>query len=73
MTMLYERQVVYGVCCFLIRKGFRITKRAETTEHGEDIQALTPDRKRKVTIEAKGATKKRKARRKAKTETPAQN
>jgi hypothetical protein len=55
-VMLYEQQVVDGVCCFLAKKGFRITQRLATTEHGEDIRALAPDRKQQVTIEAKGAT-----------------
>lgn len=57
--MLYEKQVVDGVCRFLTKKGFRITQSLATTEHGEDIRALAPDRKQQVTIEAKGATSSR--------------
>ncbi len=58
-VMLCEQQVVAGVCRFLTDNGFRITQCLATTEHGEDIRALAPDRKQQVTIEAKGATSSR--------------
>jgi len=57
--MLYESQVVAAVCLFLKRKGFVITQRLSTREHGEDIKALAPNRTRRVTIEAKGETSSR--------------
>jgi hypothetical protein len=57
--MLYEKQVVNAVCRFLKKNGFRITQRLATTERGEDIQALAPDGKQRITIEAKGATSSR--------------
>ena len=54
--MLYEAEVVDGVCRYLKKKGFRITQCLATNERGEDIKALTPNRKQEVTIEAKAAT-----------------
>jgi hypothetical protein len=54
--MLYEKQVVDAVCRYLRARGFRVTRPLSTKAHGEDIKALTPDGKERVTIEAKGAT-----------------
>jgi hypothetical protein len=54
--MLYEKQVVDGVCRFLKKNGFCITQCLATKAHGEDIKAMAPDGKTSITIEAKGAT-----------------
>jgi hypothetical protein len=57
--MLYESQVTDGVCSFLEVNGFSITQRLSAIEHGEDIIAIAPDGKTRVSIEAKGETSSR--------------
>src|ERR1039458_1630069 len=54
--MLTESEVIASVCCFLKKNRFRVTRFLSETEHGIDIQALAPDGKTKVSIEAKGET-----------------
>ena len=54
--MLTESEVIAGVCTFLKSNRFRVTRFLSETERGIDIQALIPDGKRHVSIEAKGET-----------------
>lgn len=56
--MLYEEHVVTGVRQFLERNGFHDIRCAKTTDHGEDIRAVSRDGT-PVTIEAKGETSSR--------------
>jgi hypothetical protein len=52
--MLTEPEVIASVCRFLKKNRFRAIRFLSETEHGIDIQALAPDGKTKVSIEAKG-------------------
>ena len=54
--MLTESEVIASVCRFLKKNRFPITRFSPETEHGIDIQAIAPDGKTKVSIEAKGET-----------------
>jgi len=54
--MLTESEVIASVCRFLKKNRFCVTRFLSETEHGIDIQALAPDGKTKVSIEAKGET-----------------
>lgn len=54
--MLTESEVIASVCRFLKKNRFRVTRFLSETEHGIDIQALAPDGKTKISIEAKGET-----------------
>lgn len=54
--MLTEFEVIEAVCAFLRRKSFQIDQALRETEHGIDIQAVAPDGKQQVSIEAKGET-----------------
>jgi len=54
--MLTESEVIASVCRFLKKNRFRVTRFLSETERGIDIQALTPDGKQHVSIEAKGET-----------------
>src|SRR5262245_42130224 len=56
--MLTEFQVITAVCSFLKKNGFHITYAKCETEHGIDIQAMTPNGKN-VSSEAKGETSSR--------------
>ncbi len=51
--MLTESEVIAATCLFLKSKGFRITQSLLETEHGVDIEAVAPDGKTKISIEAK--------------------
>ena len=53
---LYEAKVVAGVCQFLRKHHFKQVRYIPTRKRGEDIEAVTPDKRYLVTIEAKGAT-----------------
>lgn len=54
--MLIEPEVIQSVCEFLTSRGFSAIKFLCETERGIDIQALAPDGKQQITIEAKGET-----------------
>jgi hypothetical protein len=54
--LLTENDVVDAVCAVLEERGYHITERALTTEHGPDIVARRPKSRREIRIEAKGAT-----------------
>jgi hypothetical protein len=55
-TLLTESDVIKATCRFLRKNEFRVTRFLSETEHGIDIEALTPDGKKQVSIEAKGET-----------------
>ena len=55
-----ENEVVDAVCAHLERKGFTVTQRRSTTEHGVDIKAVHDTDGRQLLIEAKGGTSSRK-------------
>jgi hypothetical protein len=54
--MLTESEVIAATSLFLKSKDFRITQSLLETEHGVDIEAVAPDGKTKISIEAKGET-----------------
>src|SRR5438874_2060366 len=54
--MLTESEVIKAVCVFLKESGFHVSRSLCETERGIDIQALAPDGKTQVSIEAKGET-----------------
>jgi hypothetical protein len=54
--MLSESDVISAVCQYLKSQGFQITRALSEIERGIDIEAITPDGKTKISIEAKGET-----------------
>jgi hypothetical protein len=54
--MLTESEVIASVCRFLKKNRFHDIRFLSEIEHGIDIQAIAPDGKRHVSIEAKGGT-----------------
>jgi hypothetical protein len=54
--MLTESKVIAATSRFLISNGFRVTQTLSELEHGVDIEAIAPDGRTKVSIEAKGET-----------------
>jgi hypothetical protein len=54
--MLTESEVIRAVCGFLEGNRFQVRQALCETERGVDIQGITPDGKRQVSIEAKGET-----------------
>jgi hypothetical protein len=56
VRMLTESQVINSVCRLLETKGFHVIRQLSESEQGIDIEAVAPDGKTKVSIEAKGET-----------------
>jgi hypothetical protein len=54
--MLTESDVINAVCDYLSERYFTINSRCTETERGIDIDGVTPDRSKKITVEAKGET-----------------